>query len=96
MLKGYRMRRCLFLAALAMLPAITGAGAQTAAPTQPRQPVTGELIAAGFEIKGVVNNTYLILQKGDKAFWCGSADPALTWANWPLLTRDAICVPLNR
>ena len=87
------MRRCLFLAALAVLPAITEASAQQAAPAQPR---TGELIAAGFEIKGVINNTYLILQKGDKAFWCGSADPSLTWANWPLLTREAICVPLNK
>jgi hypothetical protein len=87
------MRRCLFLAVLAVLPALAGASAQTAAPAQPK---TGDLIAGGFEVKAVINNTYLILQKGDKAFWCGSSDPSLTWANWPLLTREAICVPLNR
>ena len=87
------MRLCLSLATLVLLLPVAQAGAQQATPAQPR---TGELIAAGFEIKGVINNTYLILQKGDKAFWCGSADPSLTWANWPQLTREAVCVPLNR
>jgi hypothetical protein len=89
------MLRCLSLALPLLLP-LGQADAQQAAPTQPRQPVTGELIASGFEVKAVINNTYLILQKADKAFWCGSGDPSLTWANWPLLTREAICVPLNR
>lgn len=60
------------------------------------QPVTGTLLSQGFEIKGVINNTYLLLQKGDKTYWCGSPDPGLTWANWPQMTREAPCIPLNK
>jgi hypothetical protein len=47
-------------------------------------------------VKTVINNTYLILQKGGKAYWCGSTSPNLTWANWASEMRDAPCTALNR
>jgi len=85
---------CRFIVPLALgLLAVAGG---TASAQTPAQPTTGALLAQSFEVKAVINNTYLILQKGDKAFWCGTADPGLTWANWPQLTRDATCVPLTK
>lgn len=59
-------------------------------------PVTGDLLAQGFEVKTVVNNTYLILQKGGKTYWCGSNSANLTWSTWPAETRDAPCTALNK
>ena len=88
---------CRFLILIAGWAVLAGgAQAQTPGTAPLQQPVAGALLSDGYEVKAVINNTYLILQKGDKAFWCGSSDPSLTWANWPLLTREAICVPLNR
>lgn len=76
---------------------LTCAHAQQGAATSSSQPpVTGQLLNDGFEVKTVVNNTYLILQKGNQAYWCGSTDSGLTWANWPQLTRDALCTSLNK
>jgi hypothetical protein len=76
---------------------LTCAYAQQGAATGASQPpVTGQLLNDGFEVKAVINNTYLILQKGNRAYWCGSTDSGLTWANWPQLTRDASCTSLNK
>jgi hypothetical protein len=85
------MRTILFVAFAAAFLLSDAAVAQ-----QATQPVTGELLKQGFEVKAVINNNYLILQKGDKAYWCGSTDPGLTWLNWPQLTREASCLPLNK
>ena len=58
-------------------------------------PTTADFLAQGYEIKGVVNNTFLLLQKGDRAFLCGSPNPNLTWSNWAEITRDATCTSLT-
>src|SRR5262245_41640382 len=79
----------LLLAVLVSAFGVTGASAQqqAAQPTS-ASTTTGDLLGQGYEIKGVINNTYLLMQKGDRAFLCGSAEN-LTWANWAEHTRDA-------
>lgn len=73
-----------------------GASAQQQTATRPASSpsTTADLLAQGYEIKGVINNTYLLVQKGDRAFFCGTANN-LTWANWAEVTRDAPCKSLT-
>lgn len=85
------------LAALFCVFVEAGASAQqqAARPAAPPAATTGDFLAQGYEIKGVINNTYLLLQKGERTFLCGSAD-GLTWANWAEHTRDAPCKSMTR
>ncbi len=86
------------LAALFLALGVSGASAQqqqAARTATPPPTTTGDFLAQGYEIKGVINNTYLLVQKGDRAFLCGSADN-LTWANWAEHTRDAPCKSMTR
>lgn len=84
----------------ALLCAFGAAGAsaqqqQAARPASPPATTTGDFLAQGYEIKGVINDTYLLVQKGDRAFLCGKADN-LTWSNWAEVTRDAPCKSMTR
>jgi hypothetical protein len=91
--------RALALAFASSLLLIGGASAQqvnTAAATSVHTKSTADYLSEGYEVKGVVNNTYLILQKGDQALFCGSRDPSLTWANWAAETRVAKCETLSK
>lgn len=87
------------LAALLLAFGVSGASAQqqqaAARAATPPASSTADFLAQGFEIKGVINNTYLLVQKGDRAFLCGSPDN-LTWANWAEHTRDAPCKSMTR
>ena len=85
------------LAALLSVFGVTGASAQqqAARPAVAPATTTGDFLAQGYEIKGVINNTYLLLQKGERTFLCGSPDN-LTWANWAEHTRDAPCKSMTR
>ena len=89
--------RKLVLAALFCAFGVVEASAQQQTATRPASSpsTTGDLLAQGYEIKGVVNNTYLLVQKGDRAFLCGSAE-GLTWGNWAEHTRDAPCKSMTR
>lgn len=70
------------------------ASVQQQATRLPASATTGDFLAQGYEIKGVINNTYLLLQKGDRAFVCGAAE-GLTWTNWAEHTRDAPCKAMS-
>jgi len=99
------MRRMTAALILGSLAALGGAslgfaqqpGAQQAAGAKaPPGRVAADYLADGFEIKAVVNNTFLLLQKGNRAYLCGSHDPGLSWVNWAQATRSAGCEPLTR
>ena len=87
--------RKLVLAAVFCALGVADASAQQQATRPPAPITTGDFLAQGFEIKGVINNTYLLLQKGERTFLCGTADN-LTWTNWAEVTRDAPCKPMTR
>lgn len=74
---------------------MASAAAQQQAAKPPAPTNTGDFLAQGYEIKGVINNTYLLVQKGERAFLCGTPDN-LTWTNWAEVTREAPCKPLSR
>lgn len=85
--------------ALAALLCVLG-GAAASAQQQASRSVsppgtTADFLAQGYEIKGVINNTYLLLQKGERTLLCGSPDN-LTWTNWAEHTRDASCKSMTR
>jgi hypothetical protein len=89
------MRKFALAAVFCALGAV-GASAQQANQTaRAPAPTTADFLAQGYEIKGVVNNTFLLLQKGDRAFLCGSPNPNLTWSNWAEITRDATCTSMT-
>lgn len=90
------MRNVLLAFAVLSFHAIGANAQQMSAASTPSAKSTGDFLAEGFEVKGVINNTYLILQKGDHAYLCGSRDPALTWANWAEQTRNASCASLSK
>ena len=73
--------------------AVAVVGASSTAIAQQR--TFKELIAGGFEIKGVLTGSYLILQKGTAAYLCGSSDAALTWTNWASKMKEVKCDPLH-
>lgn len=87
--------RKLVLAAVFCALGSASASAQQQKTRAPAPITTGDFLAQGFEIKGVINNTYLLLQKGERTFLCGAGDN-LTWANWAEVTRDAPCKPMTR
>jgi hypothetical protein len=76
----------LSIAALCVLSGIAAAQTKT----------TGDYLADGYEVKGVVNNEFLILQKGNKAFFCGAHDATITWDNWAKKNINAGCEPLSK
>ena len=92
------MRSMLLAIAVLSFQAADAAAQQqvSAAAASVQSKSTGDYLAEGYEVKGVINNTYLILQKGNRAYFCGSRDPGLTWANWAEETRNAGCVSLTR
>lgn len=83
------------LAGLLCVFGAVGASAEPKQSAQASPQTTGDYLAQGYEIKGVVNNTFLLLQKGDRAFLCGASTPNLTWANWAEMTRNATCTSLS-
>jgi hypothetical protein len=85
------------IAALCLAFAMSGASAQQQAARQvsPPSTTTADFLAQGYEIKGVINNTYLLLQKGERTFLCGNPD-GLTWTNWAEHTRDGPCKSMTR
>ena len=87
------------LAAATLFLLAGGVSAQqvsTAAATAAQAKTTADFLAEGYEVKGVINNTYVILQKGNHALFCGSRDPGLTWANWAEQTRAGKCEALSK
>ncbi len=80
---------------IALCSALWMSGASAQQSEKLAVPTTGDFLAQGYDIKGIINNTYLILQKGDRAFLCGTPEN-LTWTNWAEVTRDAPCKSLTK
>jgi hypothetical protein len=88
--------RKIALAAVFCALVAAGASAQQNQAARPPSLTTADFLGQGYEIKGVINNTFLLLQKGDRTFLCGSQNPSLTWANWGEMTRDAPCQSMTQ
>ena len=84
------------LAAVFCALGAAGASAQQNQTARAPSLTTADFLSQGYEIKGVVNNTFLLLQKGDRAYLCGAPNPNLTWSNWAEITRDAPCQSLTQ
>jgi hypothetical protein len=90
------MKRILGISIVAAC-AVAGVAVALADQQSSAQPkTTGEFLANGYEVKGVINNEFLVLQKGNKTYFCGAHDTAITWDNWAKKTIDSGCEPLSK